>query len=52
MAESPTHRDYDETRATSEFVCYEVNVRFSNGDEIRATFQAKTEAIKFLQRVK
>lgn len=44
--------NYDETHEASEFVRYEVNVRFSTGDEIRAIFQAKTEAIKFLQGVK
>ena len=33
---------------TGQFVRYEINVRFSNGDEIRGQFQAKSSAVEFL----
>ena len=42
---------YEETRKAREFVRYEVNVRYTNGDEIRGTFESKTEAVKFLSSV-
>lgn len=41
-------RDYDESAATHALVRYEVDVRYTNGDEIRGTFASKAEAIKFL----
>jgi hypothetical protein len=43
---------YDESGGQMEFVRYEVNVRYTNGDEIRGTFESKTEAIKFLDGVR
>ena len=33
---------------TGSFVRYEINVRFSNGDEIRGQFQSKSSAVEFL----
>lgn len=43
--------DYDQSQAdpTVNFVRYELNVRYSNGDEIRANFSQKEHAIEFLQ---
>lgn len=43
---------YDEEATVEGFVRYEVNVRYSNGDEIRGTFETKTDAIKFLATMK
>lgn len=40
---------FDEAKAGGQFVRYEVNVRYSNTDEIRGTFTSKPEAIKFLR---
>jgi len=42
---------YDEVAAVKKFVRYEVNVRYSNGDEIRGAFEMKTDAIKFLATI-
>lgn len=42
---------YNERLGSKRFVRYEVSVRYTNGDEIRATFAAKSEAIKFLKGV-
>jgi len=39
---------YDEPSGAADFVRYEVNVRYSNGDELRGTFASKVEALKFL----
>lgn len=39
---------YGEDDGAAEFVRYEIDVRYSNGDEIRGTFASKAEAIKFL----
>ena len=43
---------HDESSGPMEFVRYEVNVRYTNGDEIRGTFESKTEAIKFLNSMR
>ncbi len=40
---------FNEARAGGKFVRFEVNVRYSNRDEIRGTFESKVEAIRFLQ---
>ena len=40
--------NHDPSTASSEFVKYELNVRYSNGDEIRGTFHDKQTAIEFL----
>lgn len=39
---------YDESSTASRFCRYEVNVRYTNGDEIRASVESKLEAIRFL----
>jgi hypothetical protein len=39
---------YDEHGTAQGFCRYEVSVRFTNGDEVRATFSSKVEAIRFL----
>ena len=39
---------HDPSTPSSEFVKYELNVRYSNGDEIRGTFHDKQKAIDFL----
>ena len=40
--------NYDQSTPSSDFVKYEVNVRYSNGDDIRGTFHDKDRAIEFL----
>ena len=40
--------NYDQSTPSSDFVKYEVNVRYSNGDDIRGTFHDKERAIEFL----
>ncbi len=40
---------YDEASAATEFVRYELNVRYSNGDEVRGMFQEKNGAVEFLR---
>ncbi len=42
--------NHDLSTPSSEFVKYELNVRYSNGDEIRGTFHDKQTAIAFLGR--
>jgi hypothetical protein len=44
--------DYTESAATLVFARYEVDVRYTNGDEIRGTFASKAEAIKFLNSLR
>ena len=39
---------YDESSAVAGFVRYELNVRYSNGDELRGMFQDKGGAVEFL----
>ncbi len=39
---------HDQFTSSSEFVKYELNVRYSNGDDIRGTFHDKERAIEFL----
>lgn len=41
--------EHDETAPVSEFVRYELNVRYSNEDEVRGTFREKERAIAFLR---
>lgn len=40
---------YCKLTTSSEFVRYEVNVRYSNSDEMRGSFHEKAEAIEFLR---
>ena len=40
--------DYDEAESVSQFARYELNVHYSNGDEIRGQFENKREAVAFL----
>jgi hypothetical protein len=42
---------YQEASAASGFVRYELNVRYTNDDEIRGTFESKVEAIRFLNNL-
>jgi hypothetical protein len=42
---------FDESRSVASFIRYEVDVRFSNGDEIRGQFKDKASAIAFLRGV-
>ena len=41
--------EYDQTTSFSRFMRYELNVRYTNDDEIRGTFQEKDRAIDFLR---
>lgn len=41
--------EYDQSAPVSDFVRYELNIRYSNGDEVRGTFQEKERAIEFLR---
>jgi hypothetical protein len=43
--------DYEEDCEVNEFVRYEVNVRYNNGDEIAGRFEAKSDAVKFLRSI-
>ncbi|MBI3463959.1 MAG: hypothetical protein HY000_13010 [Planctomycetes bacterium] len=43
---------YDESALASTFCRYELNVRYSNGDEVRANFASKIDAIRFLSRLR
>ena len=52
----PTVRDaiqyasiYDEGTPQTDFVRYELNVRYTNGDEVRATFRERGRLIEFLE---
>ena len=40
---------FDEERPGDKFVRYEVDIRYTNQNEIRGTFESKIEAIKFLR---
>lgn len=40
---------YDQAEPASDFVRYELNVRYSNGDEIRASFATRDNAVEFLR---
>jgi hypothetical protein len=40
---------YDETKAQSEFVRYEIQIRFNNGNEIAGRFNDKQSGIEFLR---
>ena len=41
--------EHDQAASVSAFVRYELNVRYSNGDEVRGQFQEKETAIGFLR---
>ena len=41
--------EHDQTEPASDFVRYEVHVRYSNGDEIRAEFSGRERAVEFLR---
>lgn len=41
--------EHDEAAPATEFVRYELNIRYTNGDEVRGTFREKTKAIHFLR---
>ena len=41
--------EYDHSVPASGFVRYELNIRYSNEDEVRGTFKEKKEAIEFLR---
>ena len=41
--------EYEQSIPTSDFVRYELNIRYSNGDEVRGTFREKLGAIEFLR---
>ena len=41
--------EYDQSAPASVFVRYELNIRYSNKDEVRGTFREKDRAIKFLR---
>lgn len=40
---------YDESAGAAPFVKFEIQVRYTNGDEIRGEFQSKREALAFLK---
>ncbi len=40
---------YDEAKAVTRFICYEVTARYSNGDKITGEFSNKLDAIGFLR---
>ena len=42
--------NHDSSMPSLEFVKYELNIRYSNGDEVRGTFHDKEQAIEFLSR--
>ena len=41
--------DHDQAASASDFVRYELNVRYSNGDDIRASFASRERAVEFLR---
>lgn len=41
--------EFDEGRSLPSFQRYEIDVRYTNGDEMRASFRDKAEAVKFLR---
>lgn len=41
--------EHDQSAPVSDFVRYELNIRYSNEDEVRGTFQRKERAIEFLR---
>ena len=40
---------FDQSEPATKFVRYELNIRYSNGDEIRGVFEERGRAIKFLR---
>ena len=40
--------NYGQSTSSSDFVRYELNVRYSNGDEVRGVFHEKDRAVEFL----
>lgn len=43
---------FDETQPTNNFVRYEIDIRYNNGDKIQSQFVEKETAIKFLNQYK
>ena len=41
--------EYDQSVSATGFVRYELNIRYSNGDEVRGDFKERDQAVKFLQ---
>lgn len=41
--------EHDQSIPASDFVRYELNIRYSNGNEVKGTFREKHEAIEFLR---
>ena len=41
--------DHDQAEPASDFVRYELNVRYSNGDDIRASFASRERGVEFLR---
>ena len=41
--------EHDQSIPASDFVRYELNIRYSNGNEVKGTFREKQEAIEFLR---
>lgn len=42
-------REYEESSAVNTFHRYEVNIRYTNGDEVRGAFASRVEAIAMLE---
>ena len=42
---------HDQSQPMAEFVRYELNVRYSNDDEVRGVFKEKESAIEFLRKL-
>ena len=45
-------KDYDESTPQTAFDHYELNVRYSNGREVRGTFPDRSDCIDFLTRLR
>ena len=43
--------EHDQSASVSDFVRYELNIRYSNGDEVRAAYQDRERAIEFLRSI-
>ena len=43
--------EFDYVSVSEDFVRYELNIRYSNGDEVRATYRFRNEAIEFLKKL-
>lgn len=42
---------YNESTPSTEFAKYELNIRYSNNDEVRGTFREKERAVEFLKSI-